>query len=135
MLASCRSFDSGGLEMLRASIVMLVALVATDTACAADQSAVQRKAARSATQLPPGLPRAHYNYRTTITEPTTVVVAPDPDVLISSVPVPLVLPGQTSLPGYYGRPFDYYNQGPYYGDPYPPYFVRLPYACGVLGYC
>ena len=25
--------------------------------------------------------------------------------------------------------------GPYYGGPYTPYWDRLPYACGVFGYC
>ena len=31
--------------------------------------------------------------------------------------------------------FDYDYQGPYYGGPYVGYFWRLPYACGVYGYC
>ena len=35
-----------------------------------------------------------------------------------------------------GRAFDYDYQGAYYGGgPYPSYFWRLPYACGVYGYC
>jgi len=49
------------------------------------------------------------------------------------------LPGSYTLPGYYGRPFDYYYQGAYYGGEYSngylTYFVREPYACGVTGYC
>jgi hypothetical protein len=30
-------------------------------------------------------------------------------------------------------PYDY--QGAYYGGPYVGYWDRLPYACGVYGYC
>src|SRR5262245_36191196 len=36
----------------------------------ADKAAAARRAAvRAASQLPPGLPRAHYNYRTTVASP------------------------------------------------------------------
>ncbi len=33
--------------------------------------------------------------------------------------------------------FSYSYDGPYYGGPYygGPYWNRLPYACGVYGYC
>ena len=67
--------------------------------------------------------------------PATPVYVEDP-ALISPPTTPL-LPGSSTLPGYYGRPFDYYYQGAYYGDtgPTPSYFWRLPYACGVYGYC
>jgi len=87
--------------------------------------------------LPPGLPRPHYYYRTTI-----VKAAPQAEAepLISSfVWTTPLLPGSYTLPGYYGRPFDYYYQGAYYGgdygNGYDTYFVRLPYACGATGYC
>ncbi len=36
---------------------------------------------------------------------------------------------------YYGSSWSYYYGGPYYGGPYTPSFVRLPYVCGLLGYC
>jgi hypothetical protein len=36
---------------------------------------------------------------------------------------------------YYGSSWSYYYPGPYYGGPYTPYFVRLPYVCGLYGYC
>jgi hypothetical protein len=41
---------------------------------------------------------------------------------------------------YYGSPWSYYYPGPYYGGPYygERYFWdswRLPYACGLYGYC
>ena len=122
--------------MSRAIFLTLATLIAAGPAFAADQLAVHRKTVHAARQLPPGLPRPHYNYRTTITEPTTVVVERDPDALISPIfSTPILLPGSSTLPGYYGRPFDFVYQGAYYGGPYTPYFVRLPYACGVLGYC
>jgi hypothetical protein len=122
----------------------------------ADKAAAGRRAAvRAAGQLPPGLPRTHYNYRTTVTPGAAplyvrrgralVVEEEDPDVLFTPVGVvpyaprvfgtPL-LPGSSTLPGYYGTNHSYSYDGPYYGGPsYGPYWNRLPYACGVYGYC
>ena len=118
-------------------------------------AAARRAAVRAASQLPPGLPRAHYNYRTTVVPAaaplyvrrgrTLVVEEEDPDVLFTPVGVvpyaprvfgtPL-LPGSSTLPGYYGTNHSYSYDGPYYGGPsYGPYWNRLPYACGVYGYC
>ena len=118
-------------------------------------AAPKNAAVRAASKLPPGLPRAHYNYRTTVapaTAPlyvrrgrTLVVEEEDPDVLFTPVGVvpyaprvygtPL-LPGSSTLPGYYGTNHSYSYDGPYYGGPsYGPYWTRLPYACGVYGYC
>jgi uncharacterized protein (DUF2126 family) len=118
-------------------------------------AAAKRTAARAASQLPPGLPRAHYSYRTTVAPAaarlyvrrgrTLVVEEEDPDVLFTPVGVvpyaprvfgtPL-LPGSSTLPGYYGTSHSYSYDGPYYGGPsYGPYWNRLPYACGVYGYC
>jgi len=66
----------------------------------------------------------------------TPVPPQDDPALITMPPTTPILPGSSTLPGYYGRAFDYYYQGPYYGGgPYPSYFWRLPYACGVYGYC
>lgn len=66
--------------------------------------------------------------------PPPPVYVEDPPLI--SPPTTPILPGSSTLPGYYGRPFDYYYQGAYYGGgPYPGYFFRLPYACGVYGYC
>src|SRR5262245_34368449 len=100
-------------------------------------------------QLPPGLPRPAYSYRTTVAPATRyrapVVVETDESLLITpaygpggylaNLPGTPILPGSTTIPGYYGRPFSYDYQGPYYGGPYESYYWRLPYACGVYGYC
>ena len=132
--------------MLRWMLPSLIALVAIDPAVAADSLISTKRAAR---QLPPGLPRTHYKYRTTVAPPAyprrVVVVVEDRDVLFTpsdgSVPYipPMVrtplLPGSSTIPGYYGRPGSFDYQGPYYGGPQVPYYNRLPYACGVYGYC
>jgi hypothetical protein len=103
----------------------------------------------AARQLPPGLPRPGYRYRTTVAPATpyrdAVVVETDESLLITeaygpggyirNLPGTPILPGSSTIPGYYGRPFSYDYQGPYYGGPYEGYFWRLPYACGVYGYC
>lgn len=35
----------------------------------------------------------------------------------------------------YGSSWDWYNPGPYYGGPYDTDGPRLPYVCGLYGYC
>jgi hypothetical protein len=35
----------------------------------------------------------------------------------------------------YGSSWSYYYPGAYYGGPYVSYAVRLPYVCGLYGYC
>ena len=122
--------------MLRWMILCCTALAVTD-AHAADQLVAKPGTLRAQRQLPPGLPRPHYKARTTLVygAPPPVLVIQDPDVLISIPSTPL-LPGSSTLPGYYGRAFDYDYQGPYYGGGgYVPYIFREPYACGVTGYC
>jgi hypothetical protein len=120
---------------------------------AGNPAATKRTTARAASQLPPGLPRAHYKYRTTIAPAAAplyvrrgraLVVEEEVDLQFSPVNVapyaprlfgaPL-LPGSSTLPGYYGTSHSYSYDGPYYGGPYTPYWDRLPYACGVFGYC
>jgi hypothetical protein len=108
---------------------------------------------RATHNLPPGLPRAHYTPRTTVASPQyvrrgrqlVVVEEEDPDVLFTPTGVvpyaprvfgTPVLPGSSTLPGYYGTGHSYSYDGAYYGGPqYGPYWARLPYACGVFGYC
>ncbi|MFG3593527.1 hypothetical protein [Bradyrhizobium sp. RDI18] len=141
--------------MLRWTMSLLIATFVIGTAVAADgPAATKRAAVRAASNLPLGLPRAHYSYRTTVAPAAPlyvrrgrqlVVVAEDePEVLIKPVGVmpyvPLVrgtplLPGSSTLPGYYGTSHSYSYDGPYYGGSYTPYWARLPYACGVYGYC
>ena len=107
------------------------------------------RAYSAARQLPPGLPRAGYSYRTTVAPATRyrepVVVETDESLLITpaygpggylaNLPGTPLLPGSATIPGYYGRAFDYDYQGPDYGGPYVSDYWRLPYACGVYGYC
>jgi hypothetical protein len=136
--------------MLRWAMPVVFAM-ATTAAFAADNIVTPHVRHSARSQLPAGLPRAHYNNRTTVTygappPPREVYVERDPDVLFTpSIPyvpvVPLVierplLPGSSTLPGYYGSSHSYAYQGPYYGGPgIVPYWDRLPYACGVYGYC
>lgn len=114
--------------------------------------ATRRPTVKAAGQLPPGLPRAHYSYRTTVVPPAApryvrrgrALVVEEPDTLFTQIGVipfargvngtPL-LPGSSTLPGYYGTDHSYSYDGPYYGGPYEPYWNRLPYACGIYGYC
>jgi hypothetical protein len=141
--------------MLRLIVPCLAAVFAIGGAVAAEVPvATKRAAVRAAGKLPPGLPRAHYNYRTTIAPAAAplyvrrgrqlvVVEEEDTDLLFTPVGVvpyaprvygvPL-LPGSTTLPGYYGTSHAYSYDGPYYGGPYTPYWARLPYAGGVFGY-
>ena len=81
-------------------------------------------------------PIAAEPYAPKVGRPHVAFTLPDieTDALISFPTTPL-LPGRQELPGYYGRAFSYDYQGPYYGGPYESYFFRLPYACGVYGYC
>jgi hypothetical protein len=116
------------------------------------QAAARRAAVRAAGQLPPGLPRAHYNYRTTVAPGAAPRYVRQGRMLVveeESLDVPLIsggikayaprifgaplLPGSSTLPGYYGTSHSYSYDGPYYGS--PTYWNRLPYACGVYGYC
>jgi hypothetical protein len=135
--------------MLRWTIAFLAAMAVAHPAAGADGAVPRQSAKRAAAQLPAGLPRAHYKYRTTIVNGAPVAasgyVGGDPDVLITpaygpggyleNLPGTPILPGSATIPGYYGRAFDYDYQGPYYGGPYVGYWWRLPYACGVYGYC
>lgn len=83
------------------------------------------------------LPGVQYKARRVVNAPPVAVIVKDEDSLISPMlpSTPLLL-GRQELPGYYGRAFSYDYQGPYYGgERIPSYLFRLPYACGVYGYC
>jgi hypothetical protein len=124
--------------MLRLTIAFVFAVV-----CGAAESAdraLPRHGWRTTVLLPAGLPRRHYDFRTTISydapypyrrsdaHPAYVYQTP---VLLTPVypEVPYM------LPGYYGSAYIFDDQGPYFGGAYVPYWDRLPYACGVYGYC
>jgi hypothetical protein len=140
--------------MFRFSIALLAAMAASMPAISADRPLARHGSHRAAVTLPPGLPRPHYNFRTTISYDVPYssrrsYVPPytyeAPEVLFTPVyaEVPYILPwigapllpGSATLPGYYGSAYTYDYQGPYYGGPSVPYWDRLPYACGVYGYC
>jgi hypothetical protein len=115
-------------------MLFLLVMTTIGAASGADQTVI-----RHAKHL-----RAHYKFRTVITDPTPrpSYVYRDPDLLFTpSLPYipPLIraplLPGSATLPGYYGAANSYDYPGPYYGDPEIVYWDRLPYACGVYGYC
>lgn len=109
--------------MLRAATLALFTIASASAASGAD--------------LPP--------YARRHAPPPPVYVERDPDLMITpaygpggyleNLPGTPILPGSSTIPGYYGRAFDYDYQGPYYGGPYVGYWWRLPYACGVYGYC
>ncbi|CCE07199.1 conserved exported hypothetical protein [Bradyrhizobium sp. STM 3843] len=84
------------------------------------------------------LPGVHYKARRVVKAPPPrpVVVEQDETLISPMTPSTPLLLGRQELPGYYGRAFSYDYQGPYYGGGgYPSYIWRLPYACGVYGYC
>ena len=142
--------------MLRWAIPFLAVMTAIEPAVSADRAIGHLSRHRTAAViLPVGLPRPHYHFRTTISygapEVNRRVYAQPayayetPELLISPgyAEVPYIapwfgaplLPGSSTLPGYYGSSYSYGYQGPYYGGAYVPYWDRLPYACGVYGYC
>jgi hypothetical protein len=135
--------------MLRLTIALLAAVAASGTAESADRALARHRWHRAAVMLPPGLPRPHYRFRTTISYGTpyfyrrSVYENPEPWYAPDYAYVPYIppligtpsLPGFSTLPGYYGSGYPYEYDGPYYGGPYVGYWDRLPYACGVYGYC
>jgi hypothetical protein len=145
--------------MLRFTIAILLTMLASGTAISAERAIAPQgwhhRVHRTAVILPAGLPRPHYKFRTTISygppysyqrahirrfsayEESEVLFTP----VYAEIPYlpPVIgmalLPGSSALPGYYGSPYSYGYQGPYYGGPYVNYWDRLPYACGIYGYC
>jgi len=139
--------------MLRWMIPFLAATFALADTTEAVGPAGRSAARRAASQLPAGLPRAHYKFRTSLTPATPsrsahpFQVADQPEVLFTPsdgyVPYlpPAVgvawLPGYPAWPGNYGLPFDYDYQGPWYVGPDISYWNRQPYGygCGLYGSC
>ena len=115
--------------MLRRMMPFLAAIFAVGSACAADLPGYGAGVYRTA-PTPYGRPAY-------IEEESDLLFTPS-DGRIPYVRIPPhtpILPGSSTLPGYYGSTHSYEYQGPYYGGPYLSYWYRLPYACGVYGYC
>ncbi len=118
--------------MLRLAVALLAIVATCGTADSADRTPAPYRGHR-AVGLPAGLPRPHYRFRTTITDasphshrPHRLSVYETPAVLyapVMYVGVPFVAP---LVPPWPIAPVV---------DPYVPYWERLPYACGVYGYC
>ncbi len=114
--------------MLRFAVALLAAVITCGTAESADRPLAAYRWHRAG--LPAGLPRPHYNFRTTIT-----YAAP------YSYRRPWLRPAIYEAPVLYA-PMAHVDL-PYIApwwvapviDPYVPYWDRLPYACGVYGYC
>jgi len=134
--------------MLRFTLLLLAGVGLAGTAAEAADADVPttKRTYKAVRQLPPGLPRAGYGYRTTVAPAKPrVVYETDGDLLlteaygptgyIKNLPGTPILLGSSTIPGYYGRAYSYDYQGPYYGGPYQSYLTRLPYACGIYGYC
>jgi hypothetical protein len=115
------------MTMLRLTIALLVATVFCETALGADRPVVHRGWRYAARQLPAGLPRPHYNFRTTISYGAPYpyrrkfYAYARPAVLVMPVFVPVPY-----VPVLFGAPVVPYEYN---------YWDRPPYACGVYGYC
>ena len=139
--------------MLRWMIPFLAASLALADTAEAVGPAGRAAARRAALQLPAGLPRAHYKFRTTVTPATALpdaqpcCFADQPEVLFtpSDGYVPYLPPafgvawllGYPAWSGNDGLPFDYDYQGPWYAGPDISYWNRQPfgYGCGLYGSC
>ena len=135
--------------MFRWTIPLVVAIAAVGTTAGADEAFARRGVYRAAARLPAGLPRPHYNFRTTISWAAPASYLPPyappvyayetPDVLFtpSYVAVPYIPPllGAPLLPAYDEPAYPYGYAGAYDSGSYVGYWDRLPYACGVYGYC
>jgi hypothetical protein len=112
--------------MLRFAVVFLAAIVTCGTAESADRALVHPRVHRAAIGLPAGLPRAQYNFRTTITYAAPYTYRrPWPRLSVYEASAVLYAP-VVYLEPLVVAPF---------ADPYVPYWDRLPYACAVYGYC
>ena len=116
---------------LLAAVPLLVAVYVAGPALAADLpggsgAGVYRKA-----------PPPRHGRLTHVEEESDLLFTPSDDRFpyVRLPPMTPLLPGSATLPGYYGSNHSYEYQGPYYGGPNLGYWYRLPYACGVYGYC
>lgn len=112
--------------MLRWMMAFWVATVALGSAVEAAGPTGKAAARRAASQLPAGLPRAHYRFKTTVARAT-----PSPYGRMIYVAEPEVL----FTPSVEFVPYNYNYDGPWHGGPYVGPWNRLPYACGAYGTC
>jgi hypothetical protein len=134
--------------MLRWTIPLVVAIAAVGSAAGPDEAFARRGVYRAAARLPAGLPRAHYNFRTTVSWAAPALYRPryalpgygyeTPDALFApsyaAVPYMPPLPVAPLLPAYYEPAYAYGYGGEYYNGPYVGYWERVPYACSLYGY-
>jgi hypothetical protein len=138
--------------MLRWMVLFLIVVAAIGPANGADGS-VAAPGQRHAAKIPAGVTRPHSRVKMTAAARTLSrrdradrsYAEETPDLLFTPAEglvrrvVPWfhapVLPGSSTLPGNYGSTHSYDYQGSYYGGPNPGTWDRLPYACGVYGYC
>ena len=116
--------------MLRFAVALLAAVVTSGTAESADRALVHPRWHRTV-RLPAGLPRPHYHFRTTITYAAPYTYRrPWPPLSVYEAPALLCAPvAYVDIP--YAAPMLVAPAR----DPYVPDGDRLPYACGVYGYC
>jgi hypothetical protein len=123
-MALDRPFDSEPM-MLRWMMPAFAAMLTVSSALAADLPAVPKKRHG-------GPPR---EVVTEVEADSLISPAYGVGSYIRNLPGTPLLPGSAALPGYYGRAWSYDYQGAYYGGPQVDYWWRLPYACGIYGYC
>jgi hypothetical protein len=138
--------------MLRWMMPIVVATFALTSAAEAVGPAGKSAARRAASQLPTGLPRAHYKFRTTITRARRRLPAPvcgrraevlftPSDGYVRYVPPAVGIewwPGYPAWSGNWGLPFDYNYPSPWYAGPESIESNLQPYGYGYgcgYGYC
>lgn len=132
--------------MLRWMMPFLIAMLAIPSAVEAAGPAGKAAARRAASQLPPGLPRPNYKFRTTVAPATPLPSAQSlydgPDVMftpsvgyvryIAPAVGAVWRPGYPAWRGYWGLPVDYEYQRPLYAV--PGYWNGYGYGCGIDTY-
>lgn len=109
--------------MLRGLLLLTAAIFALGPALAADLPNGYRKAPRHGQIVP-------------VEQESELLFTPSGAMpYIRFPPHTPILLGSATLPGYYGSTHSYEYQGPYYGGENIDFRYRLPYTCGVLGYC
>ena len=116
---------------MRGAILVVVAVFAAGSVLAADLPGQQNKYVKAH----PHPDRRVYIEKNPVEHDPDLLFTPSDGEITLQPPHTPLLPGSATLPGYYGSNHSYDYQGPYYGGPYVGYWNRLPYACGVYGYC